>query len=115
MANMQGQQEGGAANYTDSIVKYLVVYVAILAIAGLNFVIAYSHLDGSQLFLRMFSLALVEAGLGVVFFMHLGSENRRFVIFVAVFTLFVLAAMQYSWTDSFRMLVGAPYSKSAPQ
>jgi heme/copper-type cytochrome/quinol oxidase subunit 4 len=108
-------KESGAANYADSITKYIIVYVCILAIAGLQFVIAYSHLDGSQMFLRMFSLALLEAGLGVVFFMHLGSENRRFVIFVAVFTLFVLGAMQYSWTDSFRMLVGAPYSSTAAQ
>ena len=49
-----------------------------------------------------------EAGLGVMCFMHLGSENRSFVIFVAVFTLFVLAAMQYGWTDSYRMERGAP-------
>jgi hypothetical protein len=42
----------------------------------------------------------------------LWAESRGFVIFVAVFTIFVLLAMQYGWTDSFRMLVGAaPYSR----
>ena len=47
-----------------------------------------------------------------MFFMHLGSEKRGFVIFVAVFTLFVLAAMQYGWTDSFRMMLGAAPNSS---
>jgi hypothetical protein len=45
-----------------------------------------------------------------MFFMHLWSESRKFLLFVAVFVLFVLAAMNYIWPDSFRILVGAPYS-----
>jgi len=32
-------------------------------------------------------------------------------MFVLVFTIFVLLAMQYGWTDSTRMVVGAPFSK----
>ena len=82
--------------------------VVILIIAALQFVIAYSHLDGSQMFLRMLSLAIVEAGLAVMFFMHLASERRSFIWFVGIITVFVLMAMQYSWTDSYRMELGAP-------
>ncbi len=84
--------------------QYLVVYVCILAIAGLQFVVAYSNISSAQMVLRMLILAIVEASLGVLFFMHLKAENRAFVVFVAVFTLFVLAAMQYGWTDSFRLI-----------
>ncbi len=102
------QQPGGAASYSDSLGKYLLVYVAILILAGLQFFIAYQHADVTAMILRMFSIALLEAGLAVVFFMHLGSENRAFVTWVAIITLFVLAAMQYSWTDSFRMERNAP-------
>jgi hypothetical protein len=43
-----------------------------------------------------------------MFFMHLWAENRGLLLFVAITTIFVLAAMQYGWPDSFRMLVGAP-------
>ena len=50
----------------------------------------------------------LEAGLALMFFMHLWAENRGLLLFVAITTIFVLAAMQYSWPDSFRMLVGAP-------
>jgi hypothetical protein len=43
--------------------------------------------------------------------MNLATENHSFVLFIAVFTLFVLATINYGWTDSFRLLVGAPFAK----
>lgn len=101
MAQNQAQASGGMG-------KYLAVYVAILILAGLQFVIAYQHIDGSQMFARMFLIALAEAGLGLMFFMHLWEEKLGMLLFVAVFTVFVIAAMQYGWPDSFRMLVGVP-------
>jgi hypothetical protein len=42
--------------------------------------------------------------------MHL-AENRGLFWFVAPFTVFVLLAMQYGWTDSFRLSAGAPWAK----
>jgi heme/copper-type cytochrome/quinol oxidase subunit 4 len=91
--------------------KYLIVYVCLLALAGIQFVIAYQNIDADQMFVRMLIVACVEALLAVLIFMHLWAESRGFVIFVAVFTIFVLLAMQYGWTDSFRMEHGgAPYS-----
>jgi cytochrome c oxidase subunit IV len=96
---------------SDGIKKDLVVYVCLLALAGLQFVIAYQHIDASQMFLRMFVVAIVEAGLAVMFFMHLWTEKRGFVLFVLIFTIFVLLGMQFGWTDSSRMVTGAPFSK----
>jgi caa(3)-type oxidase subunit IV len=91
--------------------KDLGVYVCLLVLAGLQFVIAYQNIDVSQMFVRMLTVAIVEAGLAVMFFMHLAAEKRGFLLFVVIFTIFVLLAMQYGWTDSSRMLVGAPFSK----
>lgn len=88
----------------------LAVYVVILIIAAMQFVIAYQHIDGEQMFARMLSLAMLEAGLAMMFFMHLWSDSRRLMLFVLIFLLFVLAAMNYIWPDSFRILVGAPFS-----
>jgi heme/copper-type cytochrome/quinol oxidase subunit 4 len=109
------QQPGGAASYTDKLSKYLIVYVCILALAGLQFVLAYQHVDVSTMIFRMFAVAFLEAGLAIVFFMHMGSENRTFVTWVAIVTLLVFAALQYSWTDSYRMERDAPQSfKNGP-
>jgi caa(3)-type oxidase subunit IV len=96
---------------SDGIGKDLVVYVCLLALAGLQFVIAYQNLDITQKFVRMLAVAIVEAGLAVLFFMHLWTEKRGFMLFVIIFTVSVLLGMQYGWTDSSRMLLGAPFSK----
>ena len=91
--------------------KDLLVYVCLLALAGLQFVIAYQNIDPSKMFSRMLTVALIEAGLAVMFFMHLWSEKRGFVVFVLVFTIFVLLTMQYGWTDSFRIVDGVPFAR----
>ncbi len=96
---------------SDGIGKDLVVYVCLLALAGLQFLIAYQNIDITQKFVRMLAVAIVEAGLAVMFFMHLWTERRGFMLFVIIFTISVLLGMQYGWTDSSRMLVGAPFSK----
>ena len=100
-----------AARYTDTPGKYIVIYLCILVLAALQFVIAYTSLDTTHMFARMLFVALAEAGLALMFFMHLWAEKRGFLLFVLIFTGFVLLAMQYGWTDSYRMDVGAPYSQ----
>ena len=100
-----------AAEKPSGVGKYLVVYLFMLAIPALEVVVAYQHIGGSQMLTGMLSLAIIEALLGVLFFMHLATEKPRFILFVAVFTLFVLATINYGWTDSFRLLVGAPFAK----
>ncbi|MGA2234325.1 MAG: cytochrome C oxidase subunit IV family protein [Terriglobales bacterium] len=96
---------------SNGIGKDLAIYACLLALAGLQFVIAYQNIDAPQMFMRMLVVAVVEAGLAAMFFMHLGAEKRGFLLFVAVFTIFVLLTLQYGWTDSYRMVTGAPFSK----
>jgi caa(3)-type oxidase subunit IV len=95
---------------SSGIGKDLIVYVCILALAGIQFVIAYQDISASQMFVRMLSVAVVEAALALLFFMHL-RENRGLLWFVVIFTVFVLLAMQYGWTDSFRLTDGVPWAK----
>jgi cytochrome c oxidase subunit IV len=101
-----------AEEESGGIGKDLIVYLCLLALAGLQFIIAYQKIDAAQMLTRMLAVACVEAGLAELFFMHLWSEKRTFLWFVVIFTVAVLLGMQYGWTDSFRMLVGAaPFSK----
>lgn len=99
------------ASKSEGMAKDLIVYACLLALAGFQFLIAFQNIDSGQMLVRMLAVAIVEAGLAMMFFMHLGSEKRGFALFVVVFTVFVLLAMQYGWTDSTRMVVGAPFSK----
>jgi heme/copper-type cytochrome/quinol oxidase subunit 4 len=91
--------------------KYLVVYVVMLVLSAIEVMIAYRHPSGAQLLVSMLLLAAIGAVLGVLYFMGLGSENHRSIVAFSVFTLFVLATINYGWTDSFRLLFGVPFSK----
>ena len=100
-----GEHESGGMR------RDLIVYVCILALAALQFIIAYQNIDGTQMFVRMLIVALVEAGLALLFFMHLWSEKPAFMWSAGIVTVFVLLAMQYGWTDSFRQSGGVPWAK----
>jgi heme/copper-type cytochrome/quinol oxidase subunit 4 len=91
--------------------KYVVVYVIMLGITVIELLIAYRHPSGGPLLVSMLLFAFVGALLGVLYFMGLGSENHSAIVAFAVFTLFVLATINYGWTDSFRLLTGAPFAK----
>ena len=95
---------------TGGIGRDVAVYVCLLVLAGIQFVIAYQDISASQMFVRMLSVAIIEGGLALLFFMHL-SENRGLMWFVVIFTVAVILGMQYGWTDSFRISAGAPWSK----
>jgi heme/copper-type cytochrome/quinol oxidase subunit 4 len=103
MTTAESHKNGG-------MTKDLIVYAFILALAGLQFVIAYQDITASQMFVRMLSVAVIEAALALLFFMHL-AENRGLMWFVVIFAVFVLLAMQYGWTDSFRLTDGVPWAK----
>jgi len=99
-----------AEGHPSSVGKYVIVYVILLVIAALQFVIAYSDISAGQMFTRMLCLAIVEGTLALLFFMHL-ADNRGLLWFFAIFTVFVLLAMQYGWTDSFRIINGVQWAK----
>jgi caa(3)-type oxidase subunit IV len=95
---------------TTGIGKDVAVYVCLLVLAGIQFIIAYQDITASQMFVRMLSVAVIEAGLALLFFMHL-SENRGLMWFVVIFTVAVILGMQYGWTDSYRLLDGVKWAK----
>lgn len=105
------QKHEPIARYTNSIGRYLLIYLFLLVLAALQFVIAFSHADISAKFERMLLIAIAEAGLALAFFMHLWAENRGFMLFVVLLAGSVLVALQFGWTDSYRMEVGAPYTQ----
>ncbi|MFZ0774401.1 MAG: cytochrome C oxidase subunit IV family protein [Candidatus Sulfotelmatobacter sp.] len=95
---------------SNGIGRDMAVYVCLLVLAGIQFVIAYQDISAGQMFVRMLSVAIIEGGLALLFFMHL-SENRGLRWFVLIFTVAVILGMQYGWTDSFRLVNGVPWAK----
>jgi len=95
---------------SNGVGKDVGVYICILVLAGIQFVIAYQDISASQMFVRMLIVAIVEAALALLFFMHLW-ENRGLKWFVLIFTVAVILGMQYGWTESFRISEGVQWAK----
>ena len=95
---------------TSGMGKDLAVYVCLLVLAGIQFVIAYQDISAKQMFERMLIVAIIEAGLALLFFMHL-ADNRGLRWFVIIFTVAVLFGLQYGWTDSYRLTNGVPWAQ----
>jgi caa(3)-type oxidase subunit IV len=95
----------------DSLKTDVIVYVAILALSGVQVALAYQHAEGSQLFVRMLAVALIQAGLGVMYFMHLRDEQRDLRLALIPVTIFVVLMMNMIWSDSFRLLHMSPFAK----
>jgi heme/copper-type cytochrome/quinol oxidase subunit 4 len=98
------------AHKDSGIGKDLIIYVFLLLLAGIQFLIAYQDISTSQMFERMLVVAIIEAGLALLFFMHL-NENRGLRWFVVGFTVAVLLGLQYGWTDAHRLVNGVPWAK----
>jgi heme/copper-type cytochrome/quinol oxidase subunit 4 len=92
-----------------AMTKDVIVYVCLLVLAAIQFVIAYQGISESQKFLWMLIVAIIEAALALLFFMHL-ADNKGLRWFVLVFTVIVLIFLQYGWTDSFRQMYGVPWA-----
>lgn len=85
--------------------KYLAVYFLLLVITALQFLIGYRNVAGMEMVVRMLTFGGIETIVIVLFMMNLSAEKRNFLKFFAYFMLFVLAAMNWIWTDSFRLLL----------
>ena len=84
------------------------VYGAILLIAVVQVVVAVAM--GPSLW-RMLLLAVIQAYLAVMFFMHLREEKPSLRLALIPGTLFVLVMMNMIWADSFRLAVMKPFAK----
>jgi len=99
------------AQPTDSLKADIVVYLCILALSGVQVLLAYQHAEGAQLLVRMLAVALIQAGLAVMFFMHLRAEQRSLKLALIPGTIFVVLMMNMIWSDSFRLLHMSPFAK----
>lgn len=93
----------------ESLKSDIIVYFIILVIAALQIVMAYTHGTVGQHVIEFLALAIVQAGLGILFFMHLFQEKRTLMLALIPATVFVLLMMNVIWSDSFRLIHMKPW------
>lgn len=87
---------------------YLLVWIGLLVIVAVEVVMTYVHAWSGVLVVRLLVLAILEAALGLMYFMHLRYE--RPVLFWSLIPglIFVLLMMNQFWSDAHRLLALHP-------
>jgi len=82
---------------------YVGIWVGLLVIVGIEVAVTYQRPETKSLLAVLLILAFIEAGIGLLFFMHMKYERKILFWTVVPITLFVLLMMDHVWADAFRM------------
>ncbi len=82
---------------------YVAVWAGLLLIVGVEVALTYLHLRSGTLLYALLGLALVEAGLGLMYFMHLRYERRTLFWSLIPALIFVFIMMNQFWSDAHRL------------
>jgi heme/copper-type cytochrome/quinol oxidase subunit 4 len=80
------------------------VWLGMIVIVAMEVVLTYAHLSVRVLLAALLLLACIEAGLGLLYFMHLKFERAIFRWWTVPTLVFVLLMMNEVWPDAFRAL-----------
>jgi cytochrome c oxidase subunit 4 len=84
--------------------RYVVVWIGLLAIVATEVVVTVAHPRTLLLLAVLLLLAIVEAGLGLLWFMHLKYERRSLLWSVIPVLVVVFVLMGHFFPDAFRLL-----------
>jgi heme/copper-type cytochrome/quinol oxidase subunit 4 len=93
-----------AAASGNVIRKYLPVYFVLVGIFLVELFLAFRITSTATLVIALLLLAVCSAGLGLMYFMHLGQERGGLFLTLIPVTIFVLLMMNMWWSDSVRLL-----------
>ena len=95
---------GGESRNEPGMKLYVVVWIGLLVIVGVEVTLTYAHLSTGTLLASLLALALIEAGIGVLYFMHLRYERALLFWSVVPTMIFVFLMMDHFWPDALRLL-----------
>ena len=83
---------------------YVMIWIGLLVIVGVEVALTYAGLPAGTLLAALLALASLEAGLGVMYFMHLRYERRILFWSLIPGLIFVLLMLNHLWRDAARMI-----------
>jgi cytochrome c oxidase subunit IV len=83
---------------------YVVVWIGLLLIVGVEVVLTYARLPAGTLLGLLLLLAGLEAGLGLLYFMHLKYERPSLFWSLVPALVVVLVLMDHFWPDALRLM-----------
>ncbi len=82
---------------------YVILWAGMLGIVVVEVLLTYAHLRPLALTISLVSLAVIEAGVAVMYFMHLKYERRILFWSLIPGLVFVLVMFDHFWPDAFRL------------
>jgi caa(3)-type oxidase subunit IV len=82
---------------------YVVLWAGLLGVVIVEVLLTYAHLRPLALTISLLALALVEAGVALMYFMHLKYERRILFWSLIPALVFVLVMFDHFWPDAFRV------------
>jgi cytochrome c oxidase subunit IV len=84
--------------------SYLGIWVGLLCIAGVEVFMTYRGLSAHTLLAVLLFLAFIEAGIGLLYFMHLKYDRPLLLWSFVISVVFVLLMMNQVWPDAYRLV-----------
>src|ERR1700694_952604 len=82
---------------------YVVLWAGLLGVVIVEVLLTYAHLRPLALTISLLALALVEAGVALMYFMHLKYERRILFWSLIPVLVFELVMFDHFWPDAFRV------------
>ncbi|OLD58395.1 MAG: hypothetical protein AUF60_09995 [Gemmatimonadetes bacterium 13_1_20CM_69_28] len=83
---------------------YVLVWVGFILIVGVEVSLTYERLSSGTLLASLLVLALIEAALAVMYFMHLKYERPALFWSLIPYLIFALVMMDHFWPDALRLM-----------
>jgi cytochrome c oxidase subunit IV len=83
---------------------YVWVWIGLLIIAGVEVLLTYQGFSTGALLTILLILAVCEAGIALMYFMHLKYERSTLFWSLIPLTIFVLFLMNHFWADALRLI-----------
>jgi len=88
---------------------FLMVWVWLLVLTGIETVLAYQHLALKVMLVVLMTLSIIKASLIISYFMHLLYEKRCLALTLMPALVFVICMMFIIFPDSVRLLEMRPH------
>jgi heme/copper-type cytochrome/quinol oxidase subunit 4 len=91
-------------NHEPGMKEYIAIWVGLLCIVGIETFLTSMNLSTHQLLAALLILAFIEAGIALLYFMHLKYEKPNLFWSLVPAVIFVLFMMNHIWPDAYRMV-----------
>lgn len=92
------------ANHTPAMKFFVLIWIGLLCIAGIEVFITYQGFSTPVQLAILLILALIEAGIGLLYLMHLKYDRPVLLWSFVLSIVFVLLMMNQIWPDAYRMV-----------